>query len=217
MLNGIYYESGIGECYIGDYGKDGIDASECDFNSGVELPKGLDDTARSMIDKDVIWNIGGWLNPDITAKEFYEKERGTSTGNSNTYPSEWSKETDALEKHNGIGLMYISDYGYAVGGEVRNNCLTKKLHNDLHNDYRNDNCGTNDWLKPNYLTWTLSLDTSDPYHAYYVHLSGGVGTGYHVHKTFNVLPTLYLSKNVSIVSDNNDGSINKPYNLNFNV
>ncbi len=102
MLNGIYYESSTGDCYSSS------SASQCDFNTGTDLPKGLDDTARNMIDKEVIWNIGGSsTKQDVTVKMFYERERGTSTYGGN--PSEWSKETDVGEKNNGIGLIYPSD------------------------------------------------------------------------------------------------------------
>ncbi len=74
MLNGIYYNSEIGECYnIFD-----SDASQCDFSTGESLPKGLDDTARKMIDKDVIWSLGG-ISYKLSPNLLYEQERGTTT------------------------------------------------------------------------------------------------------------------------------------------
>ncbi len=205
MLNGIYYESGIGDCYNSSSGI----VSQCDFNTGAILPKGLDDTARNMIDKEVSWNIGGWDTETITAKQFYEKERGTSTGSSNTYPSEWSIETDVGEKHNGIGLIYPSDYGYAVGGEVRNNCLVKNLY-----DYDGGNCYTNDWLTPSpyYCLWTLSLDSNDSNHAFYVEYEGWVtSSDYRVNSEIMVWPTLYLTTSTKIVDGT--GDINSPFVL----
>ena len=205
MLNGIYYESGIGECYSSS------SASQCDFNTGTDLPKGLDATARNMIDKEVIWTLGGYSDSKIIAKEFYIKERGTSTGNSNTYQSEWSSETDLGGKHNGIGLIYPSDYGYAVGGEARNLCLTKNLLN-----YDGDNCGTNDWLKPNSNLWTLMPDSSNSSGAFYINSSGYVRNyNNNVSGTGGVWPTFYLTKNVTITSG--DGTMDSPYQLQLNA
>ena len=203
MLNGIYYKSGTGDCYSSS------SVSQCDFNTGEKLPKGLDETARNMIDKDVIWNIGGWSTPQITAKQFYEKERGTITGNSNTYLAEWNSETDVGEKHNGIGLIYPSDYGYAVGGEVRNNCLTQKLYY-----YDGGNCNTNDWLKPNNSLWTLSPASSSSIDVFHVGSSGYVGNN-HVSNAHGVWPTLYLTPSTKIISG--EGTMDSPYQLQLNA
>ena len=198
MLNGIYYESGTGDCYSGS------SASQCDFNAGTDLPKGLDDTAREMIDKEVIWNIGGWIDSEITANQFYEKERGTNTYQ-NQYPSEWSNETEVGGKHNGIGLIYPSDYGYAVGGEVRNNCLTKNLY-----DYDGDNCNLNDWLKQKNYLWTLSPHSSFSNVAVSV-ISPGYVSNSRVNSAYEVWPVGYLKTSTKIVDGS--GDINSPFVL----
>ncbi len=202
MLNDIYYESSIGECY-----KDN-EASQCDFSTGTELPNGLNEPSRNMIDNEIIWNIGGHSDAILTANQFYEKERGITTYN-NDNPTEWSKETD-VEKYNGIGLIYPSDFGYAVGREVRNNCLTKNLW-----DYDGDNCNNNDWLKPSsgYL-WTLMPRSSNPDYVFRINSSGGVSNGFTVLNAYGVWPTLYLKKSVTIVSGN--GTIDEPYQLQLN-
>ena len=205
MLNGIYYGSEIGDCYTGDNSAASAQ-NTCDFTGNGALPKGLDDTARNMIDKEVIWNIGGWDTYEITAKQFYEKERGKSTGNSNKYPSEWSRETDVGDKHNGIGLIYPSDYGYAVGGDVRNNCLSKDLYN-----YDSDNCGTNDWLKPSNNLWTLSPRSSYLNNTFFVYSSGCFSSYFGVDHTYGVWPVGYLTTSTKIVDGT--GNINSPFVL----
>ncbi len=68
MLNGIYYESGTGDCYKSS------STSQCDFNTGTDLPKGLDETARNMIDKEVTWNIGGSSTYDDVTLKMFMKE-----------------------------------------------------------------------------------------------------------------------------------------------
>ena len=203
MLNGIYYEGGIGVCY-----KD-ITSTQCDFNSGTDLPKGLNLKAQNMIDKEIIWNIGGSNNLRITTKEYYEKERGANTFNN--YPTEWSNETDVGEKYNGIGLIYPSDYGYAIGGEIRNKCLTDTLY------LWHQSCNTNDWLKPssgNLLT--ISPNSSNPVTVFNVDSTGFVAE-YTVNNTNVVWPTLYLKSSVKITpnpqSEQEYGTIDNPFQL----
>ncbi len=220
MLNGIYYENSTGECYTGNNGSTALE-NTCDFNAGTELPKGLNDTARRMIDKEVIWNIGGSsTHNNVTVKQFYERERGTSTGSSNTYPAEWSSTTDVGEKYNGIGLIYPSDYGYATnGGNIgRETCFAKELYywdNINENINYKSECGATDWLKPNSGNlWTLSPYSSDPYSAFYVGSSGYVN-GYFAINASGVWPTTYLTKNVTIKSG--EGTYSEPYELQLNA
>ncbi len=126
MLNGIYYESKSGECYTENSENTG-NPEICDFSK-----EGLNENSRNMIDKDVIWNIHGYSDPrlnfPLTSHQFYEKERDLSL--TNDIPSVWTNENDT-SYHNGIGLMYPSDYGYATnGGSLgRESCLTKELFN----------------------------------------------------------------------------------------
>ena len=209
MLNGIYYESGAGDCYKSS------SASQCDFNTGTELPKGLDETAREMIDKEVIWNIGGSsTNEDVTVKMFYERERGTSTYSN--YPAEWSSTTDVGEKYNGIGLIYPSDYVYATnGGSIgRETCFAKELYNWDNEDNEDENykseCGGTDWLKPNSILWTLSPIFSTSDYAFTVYSSGCVNYG-RVNYAYGVWPVGYLTSKTKIISG--EGTIEEPYHL----
>ena len=209
MLNGIYYESGVGDCYTG-YAEEEASQNTCDFNT-----IGLNDIARNMIDKEVIWNLGGWSSSSITAKQFYEKERGTSTGDSNTYPSEWSIETDVGGKHNGIGLIYPSDFGYAVGGDIRNNCLTKNLYDYVKNifDSNGSNCAAIDWLTPNdgYFSLTISPISAYSHDVFHVNFFGYVNSYGEVYDSYGVWPTVYLTTSTKIVDGN--GTIDEPYKL----
>ena len=219
MLNGIYYESGTGECYTGDNGNI-VTQNICDFSGNGDQLKGLDDGSKNMIDKDVIWNLGGWVDSRITVKQLYEKERGTSTGNSNAYPSEWSNETDVGEKHNGIGLVYPSDYGYATnGGSIgRNACFDKVMYDwdSLSGNYRSE-CGGKDWLTPiNNALWSLFSNSSDSSHSFIASISGFVSsTDGIVYNSYIVLPTLYLTNAVNIISG--EGTLEEPYELQLNA
>ncbi len=213
MLNGIYYESTTGECF-----KTTLSATSCDFTGTGSEPKGLDATAKGMIDKDVIWNLGGWKDANLTAAEMYQNERGTTTGDHNNYPQLWTKDNDATY-HKGVALMYPSDYGFAVGGKVRNECLTKTLYSWWNSSSSTNECGSNDWLKPsskNQLTLTPQSSTSS--HVLIVTYNGNVNTTSGASGNMNsVWPVVYLNKNVKIVSDNtHNGSLEQPYDLTLN-
>ena len=215
MLNGIYYKSETGDCYTTS-----SSPNVCDFNTGIDLPKGLDKTARGMIDNNVTWNLGGWNDSKITSSQFYEKERITPSSDENNHPSEWSTETDVGEKHNGIGLIYPSDYGYATnGGNIgRNACFTETLYNWNNDDgnYKSDCAGTN-WIKPGTrFTWTLTSITNSNITAFYVH-SNGIISWDSVNGDYgSIYPTAYLKSSVKMLSNNNletYGSIDNPFNL----
>ena len=142
----------------------------------------------------------------------YEKERGSKTGNSDGYPSEWSNETDVGEKHKGIGLMYPSDYGYATnGGEKgREECFEEELYNWRTGEYKSE-CANNDWLKPSSgYNWTLSPFSSYSHIAFDVGSGGFVGDS-GVYGAGGVAPVGYLLPSVTIYDG--DGTFDNPYKL----
>ena len=111
-----------------------------------------------------------------------------------------------------IGLMYASDYGYAVGSG-QNACLGKSMVS-----YSSDNCGANDWLTPSIIAWTI---TPAPYSsssrcAFFIRSSGAVNfsSAYFVHE---VLPVVYLKSNTKIIPnsrlDKIYGSVDNPFVL----
>ncbi len=212
MLNGIYYNSQRGYCYTLEENFT-LTKNICDFTGTSDLPKGLDETAREMIDKEVIWNLGGWKNAKIPTKQCYEKERGTEVTKGS--PTEWSSETDVGEKYNGIGLMYPSDYGYAVGGEVRNYCLTKNL-----GSYYYDDCYANVWLNPDKDSrklWALMPSSFVDSTIYTFGSNGYIDIVYTAENDFTVWPTLYLKSSVKITSnpkpEQEYGTIDNPFVL----
>ncbi len=211
MLNGIYYNSNSGECYKGN----GNDATKttCDFSGNGSLPKGLSEEARKMIDSEVIWNIGGTTDSNITVETFYEKERGISTGNTNTYPNEWTKENDAAY-HNGIGLMYPSDYGYASHGGAmgRESCFNETLNSWRTGNYNTD-CAKNDWLKPSSGYYWILLPYSNNLNAtFYLDSNGFISySQYGASYANSILPVVYLTT-TSIIYDG-DGSLENPFKL----
>ncbi len=204
MLNGIYYESGIGDCYTAQ--NEIGNKNTCNFSgSETDLPKGIDLNFREMIDNEIIWSLGGYNSVGINSKNIYINERGTAVYNQE-YPNEWTKENDS-NYHNGIGLIYPSDYGYAVGGNVRKTCLNLNIY-----DYYTESCSLNDWLKPNKdYQWLLTSNSSHSGRSYNIFSSGYVSHTGSIDYAFGVWPTLYLKSNVKIINGN--GTIDNPFIL----
>ncbi len=210
MLNGIYYNSASGDCYK-TLNQDDIPLTEiCDFSGNANQPKGLDEIARMMIDKNVIWNIGGWDTSEVLTSQMYEYERGTTTYLNNNH-IEWTIENDK-DYHNGIGLMYPSDYGYAVGESERNSCLNTNL-----NKYGSENCGDKDWLKPSRggFYWSLTPRTSHSHLLFGFYPNGVVFHDNGANYPYSVWPVVYILPNINIELDLSDnyGSVDNPFRL----
>ncbi len=213
MLNSVYYKSEKGECYKGST------ASQCDFTgSGTEI-SGLDNIVQEMIDKDIIWNIGGTdVNTDDgLVNLLYEYERGKKVYTGISRETEWSIKNDN-ENYNGIGLIYPSDYGYATnGGNLgRNNCIKIKLY-EWNNDKYNIECGGTDWLKPssNYI-WTITPYSTYSDFSLSVSSNGNV-TGLSTNGLYSVWPALYLKSSVKITPnprpEQEYGTVDNPFQL----
>ena len=165
----------------------------------------LDSTSKSMIGntkyylggKNVTYN-DGYVD---TPLQFYSYERKIS-GSSYYYgsnPNSWTGK---------LGLMYLSDYGYASS-----NCENKKLYdeNSSSNDIRA--CNTTNWLFNNDYQWLLPQNASVSNYAFYVNWVGGVNDVIVSDNQLGVRPVLYLKSNVLITSG--DGTSSNPYKLSF--
>ena len=149
-----------------------------DYNS-----TGITAATRDMIET-VTWKLGGRSNANATAATFYTAERGTTvySGRPTTWPGK-------------IALIYPSDYGYATSGGStgRDTCLSYTLNN-----WRNySNCYNNDWLYTRAYYWTLTPNSRNSNSVFSV-LSNGSVDDYRVNNSYGVLPSLYLTPDVSI-------------------
>ena len=189
----LYYNSKSGKCYINPSAYV-VDAASCDFTTtGIK-----NDETKSKI-AEVTWNLGGWSTSQIYSNQIYEYERGTEvySGRSTTWTGR-------------VALPYPSDYGYAVDF---NNCRNDIAH------YTTTTCLGNNWMVPilvsqnrSYLL-TPAKNTTD---ASFIIFEGGAvnsGMGYPVYNPYNIVPTLYLSSNETIV-EGTTGSQDNPYKLN---
>ena len=137
---------------------------------------GLGTWASMIVEHD--WEVGGMANSlTNTAKQYYATELGNSDGNSKTYRAK-------------IGLMYVTDYGYAASG----NHWTTELHN--YESATDDN-----WLYLGDYEWTISRYSSITGSAFHVLSAGDVYSYYDdVTATIAVRPSFYLESSVEISS-----------------
>ena len=172
--------------------------------TSTSTDKGLSSTAKGMIAKYnenySTWYLKGTGSyTSLSSPGWYEVERLTGTGgNSGAY---------ATETQAAIGLMYPSDYGYAMyGGASETTCL-----NGSYPVYDYNDCEQYDWL---YLSstyqWTITPSSSNSGYAFYVSSAGRV-YGNSVDGTRAVRPVLYLESSVGI--DDGSGTSGDPYIL----
>ena len=95
------------------------------------------------------------------------------------------------------GLMYASDFGYAISGYT-GNLSYSSVNSQM----------VNNWLFGQSYEWTMTAySSSSPVYVYY---RGGL-SNLNAYNGFAVRPVLYLQSNVNKLSG--DGSIASPYTL----
>ncbi len=170
------------------------------LNNGDYWTNSLTSDAKNMIG-DTVWYLGGSSTyDDVTASMFYERERGTTVYS--------GRDTSWVGK---VGLMYLSDYGYATSGGSttdRNACLNKELYNWESSDF--SDCKNNDWIFNSSYQWTITPRASDSDYVFNLSYSGYVYSGY-ADVTGGVRPVVFLKSSIKIVDG--DGSSSNPYIL----
>ena len=194
----LYYNAKSGTCYRGVNNA----TTSCDFTStGLK-----NDTTRNAIES-VVWNLGSTSTYDSSSNglvsHWYGYERGTNvyTGR----PTTWTGK---------IGLMYLSDYGYATSGGTtkdRAACLTKELYSWGSSDF--NDCKGNDYLyNSSFSQWTLVPDSTYANAVFSISTGGSVSSGFvYDFITIATRPALFLKS--SILVDKGTGSENDPYQL----
>ena len=157
----------------------------------------LTSEAQSMISSSKYY-LGGYNALSQTSQDMYSYERKISGSDYyySTNPNSWVGK---------LGLMYVSDYGYASA-----NCETKKLYASSTTDLRA--CNDTNWLyniKAN--EWLLPQFSSVSGDALRVHSVGFVNNYYVDGNQFAVRPVLYLTSAVQITGG--EGTESSPYTL----
>ena len=126
------------------------------------------------------WKVGGMgYNTSYTAKQYYDVEVGSSS----------SSTTDSVK----IGLMYVSDYGYAVS----NNYWTTALYN-----YNDITLRSNNWLYSDSSELTITINSNSSGFVpsvFFVHYSGNVYY-FDMDIVYAIRPCFYLTSSTTYVS-----------------
>ena len=136
------------------------------------------------------WQVGGntWINIGTTTVK-------------NAYTSEIVSPAEATTYEAKIGLMYVSDYGYAASPEN----WTINM-NTLNTDTNRNN----NWMYMGSSEWTISRSSDNSDFAFRVNYTGYVGS-YGVSNDRAVRPSFYLNSNVEI--SGGDGSEQNPFRI----
>ena len=145
----------------------------------------FDETTKGNI-ADTTWSVGGFSSSEQPAKTVYENEIKSS-------PSETKK----------IGLMYVSDYGFAAAPSA----WTTNLY-----DYDGAAIKSANWMHMGLIEWTISRRAGYSNFAFYVYGSGYVTDNRRVTDALGVRPVFSLTSSVNYASGS--GSATDPILVN---
>lgn len=178
---GSTIQKNLNECFLGQINSrnDSACASYCYsyYNSSSKPVAKCDYTENgiassgdyyNMIYNGVYWNIGITSSTEASGKTQYDKEKTSQTSTTLN-----------------VGLMYASDYGYAMNSSYKNNWLFTKGYEWTMTAYSSSH--------PVSVDYTGRLNRNSAYHGYAVR------------------PVLYLKSNVYVISG--DGSEGNPYKI----
>ena len=191
--DGTYNIKLIKNTSIGDYAWDSGNSNTWNASTQPEIYTTLNSTFLETINstwQEKIatqnWKVGGMAqDTSATAKEYYNTEIGSSSGST----------TDNMK----IGLIYVSDYGYAAAPSNWTTALR----------YYESATSTN-WLYLGNYEWTISRSSVGTYGAFLVSNTGSVYLSY-VTTTGAVCPSFYLES--SVVLTGGTGNLSDPYRL----
>ncbi len=137
------------------------------------------------------WQVGGmaWSTTN-TVKQYYDVEVGTAQ--------------NGYEETMKIGLIYVSDYGYATSPENWTTALT---------DYNNAINPSNNWLYLDANEWTISsspMYTGDNCNVFYINNLANIWHNY-PEATNAVRPVFYLNSDVTYISGS--GTQSDPFRI----
>ena len=142
------------------------------------------------------WKVGGGSGSNISASvpaTAYKNEVGSSAS------------TTIIDKK--IGLMYVSDYGFAASPSA----WTKILGDYDGTDANGTSIKTINWMYMGYNEWTISRNSDRSDSAFYVGFNGLVSNHY-VSNNYGVRPSFNLESSVKYVSGS--GSMSDPVRVN---
>lgn len=204
LLNEYYYSGNSITCYAGKN------------NTTAACPTTkLNSEAKDLIE-DAVWNTGAFRYDAPIATPYaksvlnaYNEERGTGVG---VAILGITRKTTVIQK---VGLIYLSDYGYAsTESTCRSNLRYGITYTNSAYDYTNITCNKNNWLHKNSSYWSLSSygSPSDNYLGWGI-FTFSIISDANVSNVYNIYPSVYLKSSVNVIGG--DGTQASPYQLNI--
>ena len=141
-------------------------------------------TKWSNMIEDATWRVSGYSTESVTPSEMYTEE---ITNAPKTYGP-----NDGTSK---IGLMYVSDYGFAASPSA----WTTTLYNYDGNDAKGTSIKTINWMYMGYYDWMVSRNSDGSDNAFFVYDDGYVYY-YYVSNNNGVRPSFNLLSSITYVS-----------------
>ena len=208
--NSLYWNNSSGNCYNNDNNA----YIPCDFSD-----TGMSEDVKNKIAK-VRWNTGTFetrIPAEWLPASSYEAERSSHNGRDACIGSVSPICTDNVPRtttwEGYIGLMYPSDYGFAVGSEGREACLGKTM------SYYNDSlCTANNYLISNLTEWFMTpIGGPTQAEGSFVKYNTGTIGPYRLSVGAEVKPVVYLKSSTRILPNPNSnleyGSKENPFIL----
>ncbi len=153
-------------------------------------------TTWSNMIEDATWRVSGYSTESVTPSEMYTEEITNAT---KTYgPSDGTSK---------IGLIYVSDYGFAASPSA----WTTALGDYGDNDANGTPIITINWMHMGYYEWTLSPYSSISNFVFNLFPNGVASTTIRAGNDYAVRPVLYLK--ASVLYAGGDGTKNSPITL----
>ena len=184
---------------VSSYGSNNWTTSELNkINLNINYITYLSNLWGDMIE-DTTWHLGGMTSASSnTAKSFYTGERNNAGYGSN--PTTYGPE-NANGNSTKIGLMYVSDYGYAAYPDA--------WATDIF-DYDSSTIKQNNWLYMGLYEWTMVPYSSYSYFVFRLNDSGYLNND-SAYSGFSVRPVFYLKSNISYGEGN--GTKDSPFRI----
>ena len=143
------------------------------------------------------WKVGGNTYTNIS-----QVVPSVAYQNEIVNPVTTNTTDNAKEYSAKIGLMYVSDYGYAASSSAWT--LTM-------NNYNSTTAKNLNWMHMGYYDWTLSRNADDSSYAFLVYYNGSVSS-YSVNDDFAVRPSFNLESSITYASGS--GTQSDPIRIN---
>ena len=191
----LYWNRGAGNCYKGYQNA----TKTCDFTT-----TGLTEKNKAMIGN-AKWYLGGTARYNSSsnglASHWYKYERGTKVYS--------GRSTSWIGK---VGLMYLSDYGYATSGGATTNrasCLAKEIYKWTSSTV--SDCKNNDWMYNSSINqWTIMSRQDSASIGFDVDYTGSVIDAY-AYNDRGVWPVVHLKSTIKVITGS--GTKESPYIL----